>query len=1011
MRRLPLIGFILVELALRGAFPAGASSGEQALFKDVKRVKIVVSQSYGEAKNVSLPFYDVASKLLKLAGITVVEADSQDYDAVLEIEAKGEPIRCYFSKEGEFLFTPFPLEEIKERREKLLPRYERDIEEEEQEEYWRFQFEYDSPAFTYEGILAPLLYPFSQKEFPNYEAEILYPAAYLKGTITMRNRDGRELKEEFEGLASPPDDMRFPIYSFFSFFPSEPDRAPFYDAFSDVGSFLNKIGLLVGKAFGIESLIPALKEKDVKVYTSASRGLMEIGAPTIPYLASILDNSQDIQLRSSVVSILAQIKDPASVQPLIKALEDESLPNRWESAEALGKLGDKRAVEPLIKALDYDEFTREKAVEALGKLGDPRAVKKLTAIAQNEKEKPDIRGKAIYALGKIGGEEAVNVLLDLARRAMKNPMSYDLIFTQILIALGNTKDPRAIPILADAWRKDIHADYAGFALSKIGAPAVDTILPLFKDKGYPVNRRAILARALGKIGDKRAIKPLVASLEEGDPNLLHSVTWALYKIGEASAPELISLLKSENLSVKESAVVTLGKIKAKSAIEPLSRILRDKNTPSPLKQKVAQALDDIGTPEAEAVLLKVAKDKEEEDAIRLTAISVLDWDKLPISDDLIAIAKDKSDSYEVRKSAIRKLLWIGDKRIRELLFSLLDDPKEKEYLKSFCINLLGKIGGEGTADKLISLAQSTPSLVKDVALALADLGDSRAIPYLISFVDEYQPETHPEIYKALKSFKSPQNFQEFQKLCQSDDPKLRRLGAELLGNVPTSESFNTLLALLKDEFPAVRSASALSLGKLGRFQATEPLINCLKDDYAIVRESAAKALGDIGDKRAVEALLPLLDDPNPNVQKSTVIALGKLGDARALPKILKMASEVSLEYRWEDIQLIGEIHKALVHIGAPAVEPLISILKDEKAPHRMRELAVLALADIGDMRAVEPILSIFEKGQVRGSRTEPIGSYLLLTALRRITFQDFGWEAKLWREWWESQKNILLKGG
>ena len=49
------------------------------------------------------------------------------------------------------------------------------------------------------------------------------------------------------------------------------------------------------------------------------------------------------------------------------------------------------------------------------------------------------------------------------------------------------------------------------------------------------------------------------------------------------------------------------------------------------------------------------------------------------------------------------------------------------------------------------------------------------------------------------------------------------------------------------------------------------------------------------------------------------------------------------------------INNALVHIGAPSVEPLIGLLSDDDSELRRR--TVLALGEIGDTRAVEPVIA------------------------------------------------------
>lgn len=77
-----------------------------------------------------------------------------------------------------------------------------------------------------------------------------------------------------------------------------------------------------------------------------------------------------------------QVREPAAVEALIVALEDEAdrtelggYPLRRNAARALGKLGDQRAVPGLIHCLECSDFyVREAAAQSLGMLGDSASI-------------------------------------------------------------------------------------------------------------------------------------------------------------------------------------------------------------------------------------------------------------------------------------------------------------------------------------------------------------------------------------------------------------------------------------------------------------------------------------------------------------------------------------------------------------------------------------------------------------------------------------------------------------
>jgi len=123
-----------------------------------------------------------------------------------------------------------------------------------------------------------------------------------------------------------------------------------------------------------------------------------------------------------------QISDPAAVDALIAALEDESdrtelggYPLRRNAARALGKLGDTRAVPSLIHCLDCDDFyVREAAAQSLGALGDLSCVPALIRLLEGGVETAQfVPGRphlaqpyeaVIEALGALRAVEATDLI-------------------------------------------------------------------------------------------------------------------------------------------------------------------------------------------------------------------------------------------------------------------------------------------------------------------------------------------------------------------------------------------------------------------------------------------------------------------------------------------------------------------------------------------------------------------------------------------------------------------------
>ena len=125
---------------------------------------------------------------------------------------------------------------------------------------------------------------------------------------------------------------------------------------------------------------------------------------------------------------------------------------------------------------------------------------------------------------------------------------------------------------------------------------------------------------------------------------------------------------------------------------------------------------------------------------------------------------------------------------------------------------------------------------------------------------------------------------------------------------------------------------------------------------ASVRYWAAKALGELGDRQAVEPLIAALKGSDKNVQKASALALGEIHDPRAVKPLLdfiEVQKAHVITTQSERLRIEAAL-QALVNIGSPAVDPLISYLSSyiTSNPNKM---AIEALGRIGDSRSVEVI--------------------------------------------------------
>jgi HEAT repeat protein len=152
------------------------------------------------------------------------------------------------------------------------------------------------------------------------------------------------------------------------------------------------------------------------------------------------------------------------------------------------------------------------------------------------------------------------------------------------------------------------------------------------------------------------------------------------------------------------------------------------------------------------------------------------------------------------------------------------------------------------------------------------------------------------------------------------------------------------IKLLQSPDVQVRQFVAYMLGQVGDPRAIEPLIDALQDDNVGVRGAAANALGTIGDQGAAPYLRPLLKDTNPQLVVWAAFALTRLGHDH-FPHILAGLENGAVEVRRSAILALQQLR------DTRAIEPLLKLLNDQErrfeSDSTVAEAAAKALMTLG----------------------------------------------------------------
>ncbi|HTX67505.1 MAG TPA: HEAT repeat domain-containing protein [Opitutaceae bacterium] len=542
-----------------------------------------------------------------------------------------------------------------------------------------------------------------------------------------------------------------------------------------------------------------------------------------PVIACLQDPDPDV--RAAAVATVTEWKEPQAVEPLGRCLQDPAPAVRLAAAQALPVFHDPRAIPPLIQALEADDAElRAAAATALGQIGDVRAIEPLLAAVTSKA--PETAAAALAALGAL-------------------------------------HDPRALPAIigALAAKDDSVGAQAVDAIARFGAPAVEPLLASLHDPKARVRARA--AEALGRIGDARAVGPLVDLLKQAPsadppaadenapaapkadtdesadaiPDVRQAAAEALGKLGAPAVEPLLGCLTADDATVCALAAKALGEIKDARAAEPLVAALlqRQKSGDSDARDALVAALVALGPP---AVAPLAAHLQDDDIDIRRTVAEPLDGLKFVPTEDA-----DKAAFWVLRKSW-DDLVKLGAPAVAPLIAALKSDDNETQ---SGAAEALGKLGDRRAVDPLVVLLQNgAQEVTAKAAAALGFLGDPAAVEPLMKTA-----ETAP-----------------------ADDT--RAAAAEALGRLGDARATPTLVGLLKVSNADLRQAGAQALGKLDY----APKAPADQAAYLVALQSWDDAV-KLGPP-AFDALAAVLGDPNTDVRRGVIGALGKLGDARAV---------------------------------------------------------------------------------------------------------------------------------
>ncbi len=601
----------------------------------------------------------------------------------------------------------------------------------------------------------------------------------------------------------------------------------------------------------------------------------------------------------------------------IERLDHQNYNERYKAAKKLRKLSDKKAVLPLINALiEYNDNWkfRQVIIETLVNIGD-EAVEPLITVLNNDDE--DVRYSAVIALGKIENTQAIEPLVTLLLDENVYVRKYTVEALENLSWEPKSDYDKVVNLFA----KDNKQDWIILSTNLL-KQLVDAL------KYDSCRIRVSAVWVLGEIGNPNTIGPLIEALKCKDEKEREVVANALVKFGHEAVLPLIIALKSDDYNTPIWATWILGEIGDPRAVVPLIESIIDNKTKYHYEEKVEDALVKI---DYLSIYPLISSLRSNDNDVRITISNVLGRvrDSNAI-DPLICTLQDMERN--VRESAARaldNLNWQPQSNYQKTIYLIAKGNWQE------CVEI-----GEDAVEPLIYALKYDKDNYRIrlyAVWALEDIGDQRAIEPLTAVLKDNDPKVRESAAKALDKLKwKPQSNKQktIYLIAKGKWQECVKIGTDAVE--PLISSFKYIH----------NSNLTITLSGMGSF-AIEPLIAALEDSNDYIRAGAAESLGKIGDPKAVDPLIKLLQDEIRFVRNYAAEALDKLNwepQTDYQKSIYFIATE-----RWTDCK----------NIGIGSVETLIKTLNNNNS--YIRERVAEILGEIGDLRAVEPLIIAMEK--------------------------------------------------
>lgn len=555
------------------------------------------------------------------------------------------------------------------------------------------------------------------------------------------------------------------------------------------------------------------------------------------------------------------------------------------------------------------------------------------------------------AIGVLTGVKDARVLYPLIKSLQDDAPGVQQAAMDALIAFEEEAAVyQVLPLLSD---RRVHVrNMAREILDKIGGYGIDLFLPHVKDKDEDV--RKMIADILGSIHRPESKKMLIEMLQDPCNNVRSSAAEGLGRVGDSSAVEaLIGVLNDEDWGGLFAAGA-LGRLRDKRAIRPLMRLVSSGKTE--LQIAAIDAIGEVGGEEAVDGLMEVIDSADPDVAhmaikgvVRLShgniekAINKFGAERL--FNNLFDAMNDQDiEETEAKMDFIQAFSVLSTPGSSVCILRLISSAEiDNPDILQAAMDALERLEEE---DTLIEALEGESNMALLVAIrVLGLLGSVKAVSNLMSLFERADRDIRVEVVLALGHIGGKDSSEFLMNMLSFEEGHIRAAAARGLGIMSTPESVKILLNRLREEeYHDVSEEIVNAIVEIGQKNRIphlpENLAINLSSKKPHVREAVIKGLGKLGWTRAIEHARGMLSDENWRVRKACLETLNYFNVPGLLDALVTAVSDEKEEVR----MFVAQV--AVKYPEEESVDLLLSLLQD-----RNTRIACKAMEGLVRLRA------------------------------------------------------------